>query len=38
MSLGGGGASETERAAYKRIFEEDGVLLIAAAGNDGNTA
>ena len=36
MSLGGGGSSEIGRMAYKRMYEEDNVLLIAAAGNDGN--
>ena len=38
MSLGGGGASTFEAAAYKRVTEDDGVLLIAAAGNDGNAS
>jgi hypothetical protein len=37
MSLGGGGYNSVANAAYKKLFEEDGVLLIAAAGNDGNT-
>lgn len=38
MSLGGGGFSQLEANAYKRIFTDDDVLLVAAAGNDGNTA
>jgi len=38
MSLGGGGFSQTESDAYDRISTEDNVLLVAAAGNDGNTA
>jgi Subtilisin-like serine proteases len=38
MSLGGGGFAQFERDAYNRIYEEDGVLLVAAAGNGGNTA
>lgn len=37
MSLGGGGFSKFEDDAYKRIFEEENVLIIAAAGNGGNT-
>jgi len=37
MSLGGGGFSVFEERAYKRIFEDEGVLLVAAAGNGGNT-
>jgi subtilisin family serine protease len=37
MSLGGGGFNSVANAAYKKLFEEDGVLLIAAAGNGGNT-
>jgi len=36
MSLGGGGASTTEGNAMQAAFDA-GVLLIAAAGNDGNT-
>ena len=38
MSLGGGGYSQTEFDAYKRIYENDSVLLVAAAGNGGNSA
>lgn len=37
MSLGGSQSSQTEKAALQTIYEQ-GVLLIAAAGNDGNTA
>jgi len=37
MSLGGGGFSVFERNAYKRILEQDDVLIVAAAGNDGST-
>lgn len=36
MSLGGGGANTTESNAMQAAFDQ-GVLLIAAAGNDGNT-
>ncbi|MEH6420557.1 S8 family serine peptidase [Pseudomonas sp. CGJS7] len=35
MSLGGGAASETERATFQRLADK-GILSIAAAGNDGN--
>jgi len=38
MSLGGGGYSALENAAYKRIFNDENVLLVAAAGNAGNGA
>uniref|UniRef100_A0A7S3QG82 subtilisin n=1 Tax=Chaetoceros debilis TaxID=122233 RepID=A0A7S3QG82_9STRA len=38
MSLGGGGFSQTECNTYERIFKENDVLTIAAAGNLGNTA
>ena len=38
MSLGGGAFLSFENTAYKRILEEDNVLLVAAAGNGGNTA
>ena len=38
MSLGGGGPSAYERDEMQKHFEEDGMLLIAAAGNGGNTA
>lgn len=37
MSLGGSGSSTTESNAMQAAFDQ-GVLLIAAAGNDGNTA
>jgi hypothetical protein len=37
MSLGGGPFTSFENDGYKRIFEEEGVLIVAAAGNDGNT-
>jgi len=35
MSLGGGGYSAIEDAAYNRIYNVENVLLVAAAGNDG---
>ena len=38
MSLGGSGASNYERNAMASFYNDDGVLLIAAAGNDGNSA
>ena len=37
MSLGGSGSSTTERNAFNNYYSQ-GVLSIAAAGNDGNTA
>ena len=37
MSLGGSQASFTERRAMKALYDQ-GVLLVAAAGNDGTTA
>ncbi|MCG9633260.1 S8 family serine peptidase [Vibrio sp. Isolate30] len=37
MSLGGSQSSVTEKNALKAVYD-NGVLLIAAAGNDGNTA
>lgn len=37
MSLGGSGSSTAERNAMQ-AYTDDGMLLIAAAGNDGNTA
>jgi len=37
MSLGGGSSSRTERNAFDSYYSQ-GVLSIAAAGNDGNTA
>ncbi|SNY50020.1 serine protease [Arsukibacterium tuosuense] len=36
MSLGGGGSNTTESNAMQAAFDQ-GVLLVAAAGNDGNT-
>jgi subtilisin family serine protease len=36
MSLGGGGANNTEENAFK-AFRDAGGLVVAAAGNDGNT-
>lgn len=36
MSLGGGGANSTEENAFK-AFTESGGLVVAAAGNDGNS-
>lgn len=36
MSLGGGGANSTEQSAFDQ-FTANGGLVIAAAGNDGNT-
>ena len=38
MSLGGGSFSQTAADAYERIFKEDDVLLVAAAGNGGDTS
>ena len=38
MSLGGLDYSNFEFEAYKRIYEEDGVLLVAAAGNKGDNS
>lgn len=38
MSLGGGGFSNLENDAYNRIYNDQNVLLVAAAGNDGNSA
>jgi subtilisin family serine protease len=35
MSLGGTGSSTTERNAFKEFFDVDGMLNIAASGNDG---
>jgi len=37
MSLGGGGFSQFENDAFQRMTDNN-MLLIAAAGNDGNTA
>jgi serine protease len=36
MSLGGGGSSNFEAQAFQALFDE-GILLVAAAGNGGNT-
>lgn len=36
MSLGGGGANSTEENAFK-AFRDNGGLVVAAAGNDGNS-
>lgn len=36
MSLGGGGSSSAEQSAMQS-FVDDGILLVAAAGNDGNS-
>jgi len=38
MSLGGGRYSAVENAAYNRIFNDEDVLLVAAAGNAGTSA
>ena len=38
MSLGGSSYSSFNFESFKRIYEYSGVLLIAAAGNDGNSA
>ena len=35
MSLGGGGFSQITSDIYKEIYENDGVLVVAAAGNSG---
>ncbi|WP_448547555.1 S8 family serine peptidase [Thalassotalea fusca] len=37
MSLGGGGSSQTENNAFSNYYNQ-GILSIAAAGNDGNTS
>lgn len=37
MSLGGSSASATEQAAFDYLYNADGILSIAAAGNDGST-
>jgi serine protease len=36
MSLGGSGSSNAEAQAFQNLFDQ-GILLVAAAGNDGNT-
>lgn len=37
MSLGGGGYSQTENSTYEDVYVKNGVLIIAAAGNGGNS-
>jgi serine protease len=37
MSLGGSTKNRTEESGMKDLYEKDGILLIAAAGNGGNT-
>jgi serine protease len=37
MSLGGGVKSRTEESGLRDLYEKDGILLVAAAGNDGST-
>jgi serine protease len=37
MSLGGGGSSLFETNAYADLFTNHNILIVAAAGNDGNT-
>uniref|UniRef100_UPI0035DEBC30 S8 family serine peptidase n=1 Tax=Wenzhouxiangella sp. EGI_FJ10305 TaxID=3243768 RepID=UPI0035DEBC30 len=36
MSLGGGGFAEAEADMFQDLYDNDGILNIAAAGNDGN--
>jgi len=36
MSLGGGDYSNSAKTLYENTYNDDGVLIIAAAGNDGN--
>ncbi len=38
MSLGGGRANNTERNGFATLYNTNGILSIAAAGNDGTTA
>lgn len=38
MSLGGAGYSRWEEEAYARMFENQNVLIVAAAGNDGDAS
>lgn len=38
MSLGGGGSLQVERDAYDRVYNQNGVLLVASAGNSGSSA
>ena len=37
MSLGGSYTMMSEQQAYQRYFDDDSILFIAAAGNDGTT-
>jgi len=37
LSLGGGGFSQSQHDQYKKHYEIDDILLVAAAGNDGNS-
>ena len=37
MSLGGSSFSRTEDEVYRRVLNEDNVILVASAGNDGNS-
>ena len=37
MSLGGGGPSSTERDAFQTFFD-DGILIVASAGNGGSSS
>jgi len=37
MSLGGGAWSENEQSNFYSLLENDGILSVAAAGNDGNS-
>lgn len=37
MSLGGGGASNTENTIFSSLFNNDGVISVAAAGNGGSS-
>jgi serine protease len=38
MSLGGSGFSSSENTAFTTLLTVDNILIVAAAGNDGNTA
>lgn len=38
MSLGGGGYSSNENSVYRQTYQDENILIIAAAGNDGNSA
>lgn len=37
LSLGGGPFSQIAASVYKKAYEEDGLLIVAAAGNDGDS-